>query len=338
MSQQAPDVSPLRFLDTVNAHQRTQAMKGALELDIFTAIGEGKQTAHDLAERCGASDRGIRILCDYVTAMEFLKKKDDHYELTPDSAMFLDKRSPAFMGSIIDFLLSPMLTGGFEDVAGAVRKGGTILPGEGAIAPEHPVWVKFARAMAPMMAPAAEAIPRLIKGPAERRIKVLDIAAGHGMFGITVARHNPNAEIFALDWPNVLEVARENAQKAGISERYHTISGSAFEVDYGVGYDLVLLTNFLHHFDVATCEALLRKIHASLNQDGQVITVEFVPNEDRVSPPPAAMFSLIMLCTTPSGDAYTFSELARMFKNAGFSASELHSLPPSPNQAVVSLK
>src|SRR5437667_349702 len=79
--------------------------------------------------------------------------------------------------------------------------------------------------------------------------KVLDIAAGHGLFGIAVARQNPNSQIVALDWSNVLAVAQENARAAGLGDRYHTLPGSAFEVDYGGDYDLVLLTNFLHHFD-----------------------------------------------------------------------------------------
>src|SRR5258706_4316757 len=104
-------------------------------------------------------------------------------------------------------------------------------------------------------------------------LRVLDIAAGHGMYGITFAQKNPNAEVTALDWPNVLEVARENALAAGVIDRFKTIEGSAFDVEFGIGYDLVLLTNFLHHFDVAGCETLLRKVHAALGNGGRVVTL-----------------------------------------------------------------
>ena len=169
-------------------------------------------------------------------------------------------------------------------------------------------------------------------------MKVLDIAAGHGMFGITFAQHHPGAEVFAVDWPNVLEVAKENAQKLGVAERYSTIPGSAFDVAFGQGYDVVLLTNFLHHFDPPTCETLLRKVHAALSEGGRAVTLEFVPNEDRVSPPPPAAFSLMMPGSTPAGDAYTFAELERMFAEAGFSHSELHPLPPTIEPIVVSSK
>jgi 2-polyprenyl-3-methyl-5-hydroxy-6-metoxy-1,4-benzoquinol methylase len=136
----------------------------------------------------------------------------------------------------------------------------------------------------------------------------------------------------------VLEVAKANAAKAGVSARYTTLPGSAFETDFGGGYDIVLLTNFLHHFDLATCEKLLRKIHAALKPGGRAVTLEFVPNEDRVSPATAAAFSMVMLGTTEAGDAYTFSEFDRMFHNAGFSRSELHAIGPFPTRVILSHK
>ena len=124
----------------------------------------------------------------------------------------------------------------------------------------------------------------------------------------------------------------------GVADRYHTIPGSAFDVDFGSGYDVVLLTNFLHHFDVPTVESLLKKVHASLGDGGVAATLEFVPNSDRVSPPGVAGFSLIMLATTPRGDAYTFEEFDRMFKNAGFVKNEIHSMEPGIEQLIVSRK
>jgi SAM-dependent methyltransferase len=136
----------------------------------------------------------------------------------------------------------------------------------------------------------------------------------------------------------VLEVAKENAQHAGVVDRYSTIEGSAFDVDYGTGYDVILLTNFLHHFDPPTNEALLRKVHDALAEGGRAVALEFVPNEDRITPPDAAAFSVMMLGGTPAGDAYTFPELERMFANAGFTGSELHELPPSFQRAVISRK
>lgn len=337
MPTQVSAPSPSLFYNTVNAYQRTAAIKAAIQLDLFTNIGEGG-SAQSLAGKCETSARGIRILCDYLVVIGFLTKEAEHYRLTLDSATFLDRHSPSYAGSAIEFLLSPQLTEGFNNLAAAVRKGGTVMPEAGTLAPEHPVWVEFARAMAPTMALPAQLIPQLVNIHAIKRLKVLDIAASHGLFGIAFAQHHPNAEIVAVDWANVLEVAKENAQAVGVGDRYSTIAGSAFEVDYGSEYDLVLLPNFLHHFDITTCEQLLRKVHTALAETGRAITFEFIPNEDRVTPPEAAAFSLVMLGTTPSGDAYTFREFERMFNNAGFSGSKLYPLPPTIQQVVISDK
>jgi ubiquinone/menaquinone biosynthesis C-methylase UbiE len=337
VSEQTPP-SPEHFFQTVNAYQRTAAIKAAIELDLFTAVAEGARAPRDLARRCQASERGLRILCDYLVVIGFLTKDEGGYGLTHDSAVFLDRRSPAYMGGATEFLLSDMLTGGFSDLAAVVRKGGTVMNEEGGtVSPENPVWVKFARAMAPMMRMPAQAMAETAAEPG-RPQKVLDIAAGHGVFGIAFAQANPQARVVALDWPSVLEVAKENARQAGVAERFSTLEGSALELDYGADYDVILLTNFLHHFDPETCESILRKVRAALKEDGRVLTLEFVPNDDRVSPPIPASFSLQMLGGTESGDAYTFGELERMFRNAGFSRNELHELPASPQRLIVSYK
>jgi len=334
----AQQPSPQLFFQTINAHQRTEALKAAIELEVFTAIGEGNSTVAEIAKRCQTSEKGMRVLCDFLTTMEMLNKQGNQYALTLDSSVFLDKRSPAYLGAATEFLCSPMLTEGFKQMTEAVRKGGTAIEGAGTIGPEHPIWVKFARGMAGMMSMPAQLMAKLVDPNADKKLKILDIAAGHGLFGIAFATQNRQAEVTAVDWKPVLEVARENAEKAGVADRYSTIDGSAFDVEFGSGYDLVLLTNFLHHFDTPTNETLLRKVRAALADGGRAVTLEFVPNEDRVTPPEVAGFSMVMLVGTPSGDAYTFAELERMFSNAGFSRSTIHALPPTFQQEVVSEK
>jgi len=328
--------TPALLFDTFNAFQRTQALKTAIELELFTAIGEGNTTAKTIAERCGGTERTIRILCDFLTIAGFLTKQGNEYSLTLDSATFLDKRSPAYMGTVSQFILSPYIKDNFDRLTETVRKGGCV--SDSALEPDHPMWVEFARAMAPMMFMPSQLMAQLVDPAKDKKLRVLDLAAGHGLYGIAFAKQNPQIEVTAVDWPNVLEVAKENAQAAGVADRYQTNPGSAFDVDYGTGYDLVLLTNFLHHFDKATCETLLRKVHASLADGGRAVALEFVPNDDRITPPQAASFAMQMLGGTPAGDAYTFAELEQMFQNAGFSRSEMHELPPTIERVVISHK
>lgn len=322
------------IFDTLNAYQRTAALKGAIDLELFTGIAEGATTPAALAARCHASERGMRILCDYLTIIGFLTKNENTYALTPDSAAFLNKHSPAYMGSITTFIVHEDHLANYRDLAAVVRKGGTVR-GAGNMGPDDPIWVEFAHAMKPMVAMSSESIANLMAQPGNA-IKVLDIAAGHGLFGIAIARHNPKAQVVAVDWKNVLAVALENARAAGVMDRYSTIPGSAFDVDFGKGYDLVLLPNFLHHFSPSTNVGLLKKIRAALNPGAKVVTLEFVPNDDRISPPVAASFSMMMLGSTESGDAYTFREFDQMFRDAGFSSSRIQDLENSPEQLIVS--
>jgi 2-polyprenyl-3-methyl-5-hydroxy-6-metoxy-1,4-benzoquinol methylase len=331
---QAP--SPGIVFDTLQAFQRSVALRGAIDLDLFTAIAEGNHSLTAIAARIKASEKGTRVLCDYLTMIGFLVKQGGDYSLTPDSAVFLDSRSPAYLGTMAKFLMNPHVAGMLENIADVIRHGGALPSDHGALEPENSMWVEFARSMAPMMQMPAESIAKMFAGNS-KSIKVLDISAGHGLYGIAFARQNPNAKVVGVDWANVLEVAKENAVKSGVADRYSTIPGSAFDVDFGSGYDIVLIPNFLHHFDPATNEKLLRKVHAALAPSGTAIAPEFIPNEDRISPPRDAMFSLQML-GTPAGDAYTYSELEKMFRNAGFARSEMRELSPFPQRLVVAYK
>jgi len=116
--------SPDLYFDTIFAYQRAGALKSALDLNLFTAMDEGAHTAAELAGRCRAPVRGIRILCDYLTTIGFLTKSGDRYDLTPDTATFLDQRSPAYMGTVSQFINSPGLANNFSDLASAIADAG----------------------------------------------------------------------------------------------------------------------------------------------------------------------------------------------------------------------
>ncbi len=328
--------NPGIIFDTLNAYQRSAALKAAIELDIFTEIARGNRSVDAIAKAVSASTRGVRILCDYLAICGFLSKNGSQYSLTADSGIFLDRNSPAYFGSAARFLLDPRLIAPFLNLTEVVRTGRTTLPEEGTVSHDNPIWIDFAKQMAPMVFPTAKEIAALAAGDGE--ISVLDIAAGHGLFGIMIAQQNAKARITALDWPNVIAVATENAKKFGVAERHSTLEGDAFEVEFGGPYDLVLVTNFFHHFNPPTCEKLMRKILSGLVTGGRCVTLEFIPNPDRISPPIPAGFAMMMLGTTATGDAYTFAEYDAMFRNAGFASSEFHSLTKAPQSLIVSRK
>src|SRR5437016_4031165 len=116
MNQQQQQPSPELLFQTINAHEQTAALKAAIELGLFSAIHDQNRTAAEIASKCRAAERGIRILCDYLVILGFLKKTDNGYHLTADSAFFLDKDSPAYLGGAMDFLLSADLLAAFQNL------------------------------------------------------------------------------------------------------------------------------------------------------------------------------------------------------------------------------
>ena len=315
------------------AHQKTAALRAAIELDLFRAVGEGPADAATLAARCGASERGTRILCDYLTIIGLLLKSDGLYSHSPTSAAFLDPRSPSSVAATARFLGNPAMLEPYLHLADIVRNGRTNLPGEGSVEPENPVCGRVRPQHGAHDGPHGGSARFHRACGAAGPMQVLDIAAGHGLFGIEIAKRNPQARIVALDWAAVLQVAAANAAKAGVAGRYEQLPGSAFDVDYGGPYDLILLTNFLHHFDDGTCVGLLEKVRSHLKPGGRVAALEFGPDEDRISPPMAAGFSLTMLASTVSGDAYTFRELESMYQRAGFKGVTAHQVRRDPTQS-----
>jgi hypothetical protein len=311
------------------SYQKTAAMKAAIKLGIFTHIGNHCLSVEQIADVTGASLRGVRILCDFLCVIGLLEKNANLYNLSVDAKRFLDGKSPSCLADAIDFLAAPEIVSLImDDPLSYVIAGGAI--GLTNIAPDNPIWVSFARAMTPFTSVTAKRTAAYLARRAMQPRKVLDVAAGHGLFGIEVANVINDASVTAIDWDNVLDVAKKNAGLAGLADRYQTKSGNAFEVDWGNNYDLILLPNILHHFDQDGCIQLLCKAKDSLSVDGSVFVIDIMPNPDRVSPSEQAAFAFFMLATTPKGDAYTCAEYETMARDAGLTLVDSMQLLPTP--------
>src|ERR1035437_9966618 len=180
--------SPALVFDLLWAYQRSSALRAAIELALFRAIGEGPGDAASIARQCSASERGIRILCDFLVINGVLAKVDGKYQHTPSSAAFLDPRSPACMASVAQFMCRTDVHDSYAHLTDVVRKGRTALPGSGTVEPDNPIWVEFAEKMAPMMGPMAGPLGAAVLEGHSGPMRVLDIAAGHGLFGIEIAK------------------------------------------------------------------------------------------------------------------------------------------------------
>src|SRR5436853_3408589 len=158
--------TPERFFNAINAYEQTEAMKAAVELEIFTAIAERNTTAATIARRCKAAERGVRTLCDFLTIHGFLTKEGAQYALAPDSALFLNRHSPAYIGTAIEFLLTPRLRESHARLTEAVRRGGAAISTRAHAWPRNCLPASCRRSSSP----TADCTPRCCSPTCSRRI------------------------------------------------------------------------------------------------------------------------------------------------------------------------
>jgi len=313
---------PGLVFNALMSFQISAVLRTAIEIDLFTAIADGYTTVEALAVRCKVNARGMRILANHLAINGFLTKRSNTFDLTTETRSLLVRHSPQYVGHQVDFTQSSFMWTQFGCLTQAVREGGAQLQGN-ALEPDHDLWVTFARVGSGAMGNEAALVPPIVdKLLLERRASpprtILDVAAGHGMFGISFAKAYPTCRVVAQDWPRVLEVARENARQHGVADRFHTIAGGILEADIGTGYDVVVVANLIHYLDRATSVQILKKVRNAMNPGALLTIAEFAPNEDRISPPHVATFALLCLAISPAGDAYTISEIFSMCAEAGF--------------------
>ncbi len=306
-------LDPTWLLDEFRAFERTLALRTAIELDLFTRIGSGANTIRALSAASGASERGLRALCDYLTVQGHLLKRGARYSLTLNSRLYLTTASPAYFGSAVKFFASDATVAAFCRLRQTVERGTACSEDFAELD-----WVEYARSMVPLAEATAQFAAKALAGVSKDPIQVLDLGAGHGLYGLAIAAQNSAAQIFALDAPQVLEIAMGNARESGVAERYHPVPGDAFETDFGGPYNLVLAANLAHHFDEASNIRLFQKVRAALKPAGRIALIEWVPNADRVSPAHDAAFALTVLATSARGSIYTLTEYSRMLRAAGF--------------------
>jgi cyclopropane fatty-acyl-phospholipid synthase-like methyltransferase len=137
-----------------------------------------------------------------------------------------------------------------------------------------------------------------------------------------------------------VEIARRHAGRLGVADRMHGLSGDMFTTDLGGPYDLVLITNVLHHFSVAKAEELLRRAAEVTRPGGKVAIVGFVTDKDHspVTDRQAHMFSLLMLAWTAEGEVHTADDYRTMLGSAGYGDFTAHLVPGLPAQIMVAIR
>lgn len=332
-------LTPEPIVQMLQGYWASAIVKAGIDLAIFTHVTEGRRTVEALARAIGAPPRGTRIFLNGLLALQLLAKDGEEYHLTPLAEAFLVRGREGYIGDVAAIMTHPILWQAMVRLSEAVRQGGTILE-QHAETPAHPFWETFSVASRSLAQQGAEVIAELlgVRPGNAQGLEVLDIACGSGLYGFVLAQRDREARITCVDWENVLPIARRYAETLGLSNRVRFLPGDIFEVEYGSGYDVAILSHVYHHFSQEKASALTRKVYAALREGGRIAIHDFVPDEERAARPFPLLFAVLMLVWTRQGDTYTFAEYRTLLEEAGFRRIILHEPAELLSQIIVAEK
>jgi 2-polyprenyl-3-methyl-5-hydroxy-6-metoxy-1,4-benzoquinol methylase len=327
-----PAVTRERLAGMMQAYKTTSLLRTGVDLGVFDALAGGPAAADTLAGRLGADIRGVRILLDALVAVALLETDPAGYQLAPGADAFLVSKNAQYLGDMVKVMCSDWEWDALKHLGEAVRHGGTVMD-EHAETAEYEYWVDFAAFASAIAHPTANVMADALALWAAGRssLDVLDMACGHGIYGYTFAQRHAGARVWSLDWPNVLPVAAGHAERLGVRDRVEPLPGDMFTVPLGGPYDLVMLTNVLHHFDEARGTELLRRARAALKPDGRLALVGFTVGDRGPAEDPAPyLFSVLMLVWTARGEVHSEAAYDRMLAASGFGGATVHSVADLP--------
>ena len=323
--------TPARISQIAWGYALPLILETAIRERIFDILDAGPKTVDEVSQETGRNARPLRIIMNALVGAELLAK-DEHqrYSLTPESSTFLVSSKPSFLGGMIKHTSSQMLPKWLQlpEIVRNNRPARAVnSQDEGA-----GFFAQFVADLFPMNYPSAMALARhLDLDSSQRPIRVLDIAAGSGVWGIALAQASPQVRVTAVDWPGVLPVTKQTVERFHIADRYEYIAGDIGDVAFGSGYDIATLGHILHSEGEQHSRTLLKRVFEALSPGGTIAIAEFLVNDDRTGPPNGLIFAVNMLVNTEAGDTYSFNEIAAWLREAGFvDARTLESPGPSP--------
>jgi ubiquinone/menaquinone biosynthesis C-methylase UbiE len=324
-------VTPERIMQFAWGYVPPLVLEAAIRHRIFDLLDGGPKTLSEIQKETGASERGLSAVMHALVGLDFLAKdKQGYFSLTPESATFLVSTKPSFQGGMLRHgsaqlipkwlhLNEIVMTGAPAAAVNKEESGGDFFQ-------------QFVNDIFPLSYPAAQVLSRHYNANgAAPAVRVLDLAAGSGVWGIAMAQGSEKVSVTAVDWPEVIPVTRKTVARFGLADRFSFVEGDLLRADFGSGHNLATLGHILHSEGSERSQALLKKTFQALAPGGTISIAEFLVNADRTGPLNALFFAVNMLVNTDSGDTYSFEEISSWLKAAGFTDPRTLDAPgPSP--------
>ncbi len=323
--------TPERLMQFGFAYAPPLIIGAAVSNKVFDSLAGGAKTVAQLSKETGAPARGLRAIMNALVGLELLKKdRRERYSLTPESTAFLLSDKPStqagFFGTILPQLISRWL-----------RLTDVVRDGQPAVAVNQETegtefFSQLVENIIPMSYPSAQALGDHLKvSKAKNDIRILDLAAGSGIWGIALAQKSPRVRVTAVDWAGMIPTTKRITRKFGVADRFQFIEGDLLEANFGTGYNIATLGHILHSEGEERSRQLLKKTFRALKSGGTIAIAEWLVNDERTEPLPSLMFAVQMLVNTEKGNTFSFNEIKTWLEEAGFKrVRKLEAPGPSP--------
>jgi hypothetical protein len=330
-------VTPERIMQMAWGYVPPLVLEAAIRHRVFDVLDNGPKDIWEVQEATGASARGLTAIMNALVGLNFLAKDEQgRYALTPESSAFLVSTKPSFQGGLIrhcsEHLIPRWLglnevvaTGNPVTAVNQEQSGGEFF---------H----NFVLDIFPMSYPAAQTLAgELNYGNSGAPVRVLDLAAGSGVWGIALAQSSSRVQVTAVDWPEVIPVTKKTSARFGLADRFSFVEGDLHDADFGSGYALATLGHILHSEGEARARKLLAKTFSALASGGTIAVAEFLVNKERTGPITGLFFAVNMLVNTQHGNTWSFEEIGAWLEEAGF--TNPRTLPsPGPSPLILATK
>ena len=324
-------VTPERLMQFGFAYAPPLIIAAAVSNKVFDSLESGSKTVDQISKETGASARGLRMLMNALVGLELLKKdRHQKYSLTPESAAFLVSNKPGALAGFFRLNVTQLVSKWLQlgDVVRTGRPAQAVnQEGEGT-----EFFSGLVENIIPMSYATAQTLADHLKlAKAKNEVRVLDLAAGSGIWGIVLAQASARVRVTAVDWAGMIPTTKRITQRFGVGARFKFIEGDLLEADFGSGYDIATLGHILHSEGEERSRQLLKRTFRALKSGGAIAIAEWLVNDERTQPLPPLMFAVQMLVNTEKGDTFSFKEIKSWLEEAGFKrVRKLEAPGPSP--------
>jgi hypothetical protein len=311
-------VTPERILQMAWGYVPPLVLEAAIRHRVFDVLDAGPMNIWEVEQATGAKARGLTAIMNALVGLQFLAKDEQgRYALAPEAAAFLVSTKPGFQGGLIRHtnqhliprwlhLNEVLATGAPVSAVNEEQSGGAFF---------H----DFVLDIFPMSYPAAKYLAEHLNfGDAGEPVRVLDLAAGSGVWGIAQAQASPRVQVTAVDWPEVIPVTQQTTTMFGMPERFSYVEGDLHDADFGTGYALATLGHILHSEGETLSRKLLAKTYKALASGGTIAIAEFLVNRERTGPLTGLFFAVNMVVNTTEGNTWSVEEIGAWLEEAGF--------------------